>query len=63
MHILTRRVGEKFRIGDCIVVEILEINHSGNVRLGVLVEDVVVRPEAVRRIAGERDQPFDDSDL
>lgn len=34
MLVLTRKVGEKILIGDDIVVNVLDINHS-NVRIGI----------------------------
>jgi carbon storage regulator len=35
MLVLSRKVGEKLNIGSDIVLEILRIDHNGNIRIGI----------------------------
>jgi carbon storage regulator len=51
MLVLTRRVNEQIRIGDNVLITIVEIRSGGQVRIGIdapLSFDVS-RPEAVKR--------------
>lgn len=54
MLILTRKAGEKIRIGDDITIHVVDIG-KGNVRIGVEApKDVtIMRPEVVKRIEEE----------
>jgi carbon storage regulator len=55
MLVFTRRVGEKFRVGDDKVVSVLQVN-GGQVRIGIdAPKDVPVhREEIYKRIQDER---------
>jgi carbon storage regulator len=50
MLVLTRKTGEALRIGDDVVVEILEV-HGERVRVGITAprEIPIVRPEAKKQ--------------
>ena len=56
MLVLTRKVGERIRIGDDVVITVVRIN-GASVRLGVQApaEMVVVRQELGERPVGQTD--------
>jgi carbon storage regulator len=57
MLVLTRKVGERIRIGDDVTVQVLEVR-GGQVRLGFAAPaDVrIFREEIFRLIQGQNDQ-------
>jgi len=62
MLVLTRKVGERIRIGDNIVITVVRINGAA-VRLGVEAPTnlVVARQELVERAAAEADTAMEDA--
>ena len=60
MLVLSRKIGERIRIGDEVTLTVVRI-HSDKVRLGIEAPDTVTihREEVYRRLHTERERPGD----
>ncbi len=59
MLILTRKPNERIMIGEDIIIEILGVNSTGQVRLGITAPDTtsILREEIFKKIKSQGEEP------